>query len=287
MDIQFGLRESLFLVGLLIIALIIVDGLRRMRKSRQNLKRPPVTEPSLLEEALPMYPNELPTGGARRVQLDTVVESSVSVAYHDPSEKSEQERDVIMESNTVAYSSNVRTIYPAEVSTLGQEVCVELEDNQEDELDVSSAEEVIVITVMAKKDSVFPGDLLLRVAKQVGLKYGEMGIFHRYEQSGLGKKGQLFSMANVLEPGTFDLETMSETSTRGVCLFLTLPGPKKSVLAFELLVDTARKIARLLGGELQDGRRRILTSQILEQYRQRALNFDRRSQPARFSLTGE
>ena len=51
----------------------------------------------------------------------------------------------------------------------------------------------------------FKGPALLQNILESGLRFGEMDIFHRHE-SMAGNGEVLFSMANALKPGTFDLD---------------------------------------------------------------------------------
>lgn len=142
-------------------------------------------------------------------------------------------------------------------------------------LEVSAVQDVIVVNVMARPGQEFPGADLVRVLLSCGFRHGDMNIFHRYEQHS-GKGGLLFSLANVVEPGTFDLDNMEDFSTPGVCMFMKLPGPKRSVAAFDLMIDSARKIASLLGGDIKDENHSVMTQQAAEHYRQRVLDFERR-----------
>ena len=114
----------------------------------------------------------------------------------------------------------------------------------------------------------------------LGLRYGDMKIFHRYERPE-EKRGLLFSMANLVEPGSFDLDSMSSFETRGICLFLSLPGPKRSLYAFDLLIDTARKLVHNLGAEMKDENHSVITPQTVEHYRQRVMEFERRQKMTR------
>jgi cell division protein ZipA len=143
----------------------------------------------------------------------------------------------------------------------------------EPEID-SSLHEVFVINVMAKQGEL-EGAELLRVMLSCGFRFGEMNIFHRYEQHS-GKGGLLFSAANVVEPGVFDLDKMSEFSTPGICIFMELPGPKRPIHAFEIMMDSARKIAKLLDADIKDENHNVLRQQTAEHYRQRVLDFERK-----------
>lgn len=135
-------------------------------------------------------------------------------------------------------------------------------------------EEVLIINVMAHKGEMFKGSELLDIILKCGMRYGSMDIFHRYT----GAKGEgvlLFSMANMVKPGTFDLDAMDDFETPGVSLFMTLPIDADSMQSFELMVDTAHAIADGLKGELKDEQRSAMTRQTLEHCRQRIRDFER------------
>nr|GFD19356.1 hypothetical protein [Tanacetum cinerariifolium] len=71
-----------------------------------------------------------------------------------------------------------------------------------------------------------------------GLRFGEMDIFHRHE-SMAGNGEVLFSMANAVKPGVFDLDDIDHFSTRAVSFFLGLPGPRHPKQAFDVMVAAA------------------------------------------------
>ncbi len=151
------------------------------------------------------------------------------------------------------------------------------QDNQEDEmpLNVDGLEEVIVLNLMARSGEVFGGVELDKALTSCGFRFGEMNIYHRFEQH-VGRGPLLFSLANVVEPGFFDLDNLDSFSTPGVCMFMKLPGPKRSMHSFELMVECGRKIVSLLDGELKDEHHCVMTQQTIEHYRQRVLDFDRK-----------
>ncbi|CBL46612.1 Probably cell division protein ZipA [gamma proteobacterium HdN1] len=139
----------------------------------------------------------------------------------------------------------------------------------------SAIDDVIVINIMARANDEISGNDLLRALLSVGLRFGDMNIFHRHEQFS-GKGSVLFSAVNAVEPGTFDLNRMEDFKTPGICMFLRLPGPKRSLHAFEQLVECARKIGNQLGADLKDENHSVLTQQTVEHYRQRVLDFERK-----------
>jgi len=132
--------------------------------------------------------------------------------------------------------------------------------------------EVLVVNVMAAPDQLIHGDELLPVLLGAGLRFGEMNIFHRHAQ---GKNGPvLFSVANILNPGTFDLNEMHEFATRGLCFFLTLPNAIDNMQAFEHMLQTARQVCDTLDAELKDDNRSVMTAQTIEHYRERIRAFE-------------
>jgi cell division protein ZipA len=106
-----------------------------------------------------------------------------------------------------------------------------------------------------------------------GLRYGDMNIFHRVEPT---SRVHQYSVANIIEPGTFDMAEVDELRTPGLCFFMRLPGPEQPVEAFEDMHRVARDVAERLGGELKDERRSVLTGQTVEHYRHRVAEFCRR-----------
>ncbi len=150
-----------------------------------------------------------------------------------------------------------------------------LEDEPEAVDEEAEIEEVIVINVFAPEGETFAGMELLQLVLNCGMRYGEMDIFHRHEE-GFDRGKIQFSMANAMEPGTFNLDTMGETDCPGVSFFMGLPGPKNSMKAFDFMLETAQALVRNLGGELRDERRMPMSEQTIAHCRQRIKDFERR-----------
>ncbi|QUX96812.1 cell division protein ZipA [Marinomonas sp. CT5] len=151
----------------------------------------------------------------------------------------------------------------------------EIEEDNIDDNSIAEIEEVIVINIFAPEDKNFSGMELLQLILNCGMRYGEMDIFHRHED-GFDRGRVQFSMANAIEPGTFDLETMGESECPGVSFFMGLPGPKNSMKAFDFMLETAQTLVRNLGGELRDERRSPMSDQTIAHCRQRIRDFERR-----------
>jgi cell division protein ZipA len=103
------------------------------------------------------------------------------------------------------------------------------------------------------------------------LTHGKYDIFHREHSDGQA----IFSIASMVEPGTFDLEKMGEALYPGVTMFAQLPGPVPGMHALNELVACARRLHQTLGGVLQDDRGVPLTVHRIERMKQEVRDFER------------
>jgi cell division protein ZipA len=139
------------------------------------------------------------------------------------------------------------------------------------------SEMIIALYVIAQHESSFAGTELLTVLEDLGLKYGEMNIFHHHGFGELKIQQAVFSLANMVEPGTFEPQYMSDFSTTGLALFMRLPGPFGGRVAFELMLNNAQRIVESLKGVLVDERQAPLDQKKIGLLRDRIANFEQRS----------
>lgn len=144
---------------------------------------------------------------------------------------------------------------------------------QEPATEEKPAQELLVVVLLARKGTRFDGEAMVNALRKQGLKYGEMNIFHRVDQL---TKAKNFSVANVLEPGTFDLSDLETLASPGMSFFMQLPGPEDACAALEDMLNTAQQIALDLGGDLRDEQMSVLTGQTKEHMRQRIADYTRR-----------
>ncbi|HEK1686215.1 cell division protein ZipA [Pseudomonas putida] len=289
---EIGLREWLIVIGIIVIAGILFDGWRRMRGGKGKLKfrldrsysnlpddegsaevlgparvLDTHKEPELDETDLPSMsaparererepkPAKAPKRGKRAAAAESQQGDLNLVA--EP-----REPDLFADSDDDFSADNNRNSGFATSNNAAKEL--------------PPVEEVLVISVISRDEGGFKGPALLQNILESGLRFGEMDIFHRHE-SMAGHGEVLFSMANAVKPGIFDLDDIDHFSTRAVSFFLGLPGPRHPKQAFDVMVAAARKLAHELDGELKDDQRSVLTAQTIEHYRQRIVEFERRA----------
>lgn len=145
----------------------------------------------------------------------------------------------------------------------------DLDSEEEQEV----AEEVIVINVMAKSGMMMEGNKILPVLLRHGMRLGDMSIFHRHADSD-GHGPVMFSMANMLKPGTFSMAEMETFETPGVSFFMQMPNKLGNMQCFEQMLKTAEAVKAELDAELKDENRSIFTRQTIEHSRQRISDFE-------------
>ncbi|MEZ8193596.1 MULTISPECIES: cell division protein ZipA [Vibrio] len=136
-----------------------------------------------------------------------------------------------------------------------------LSDNQNSEAIKEQPEpemQVIVLNVHCSGEEPFVGTKLFDSMQQNGLIYGEMAIFHRHSDlSGTGKV--LFSVANMMQPGTLEHSDPADFSTKGISFFMTLPCYGDAEQNFKLMLKTAQQIADDMSGNVLDEARNLIT----------------------------
>ncbi|MBA6327879.1 cell division protein ZipA [Colwellia sp. MB02u-6] len=136
--------------------------------------------------------------------------------------------------------------------------------------------QVIVLSVVMPKGQVMSGAALLPTLLTLGMKYGEMNIFHRH-QDNAGNGKVTFSLANMMNPGTFNLDDMENFSTQGITLFMTLPNSGDAFSVFEQMLNAAKQLAVEFHGQLLDHKRSVMTKQTEQHYISLIREFERKS----------
>ena len=240
---EIGMREGLIGAGIVLVLAVLVDGLRRMRRERQQGIKMSLGMGGGFPEEEGFGP-ELPNGGARVVHR------------HDPVIGDTGPDDLL-------------------AGESWQDSAAEAGVGDDDMPSFTSEHELIVLHVKASDPNGFTGSDLLEILLACDLRYGDKDILHRHEQAD-GHGSLQFSVANMVEPGTFNLEDINSFQTPGVTFFMALPGPEDPVGAFDCLVETANCLIKNLDATLLDEHHEVASLQVVNRYRERVSQFARR-----------
>jgi cell division protein ZipA len=134
---------------------------------------------------------------------------------------------------------------------------------------------IISVNLIMDDNKKISGKQLLPQILAAGLLYGDMSIFHRYyNNDGTGKI--LFSLANGMEPGYFNLEEFENLQISALTFFMTIPGPDTLMQAFASMINTATIFAEFFNVEMKDKDFCNITNQTIEHYRQCIRDFQRK-----------
>ncbi len=138
-------------------------------------------------------------------------------------------------------------------------------------------ERIVTLFIATRAGELLGGADVVVAAEKAGLQFGDMGIFHRLV-SGKTAEGPVFSMANMVKPGSFDMSKLDALQTPGVTLFMTLPGPLPALDAWEMLLPTAQRLAELLDATVLDEERNALGRQRIAHLRDELRAWDRQQE---------
>jgi cell division protein ZipA len=137
---------------------------------------------------------------------------------------------------------------------------------------------VITVRIMPSPGAFFPAEELILVLRDVGLRHGQFGIFHCMTE---GDKGRVrYSVASLVEPGSFDLSNLKDSEYRGISIFTVLPAPENGVGLFDEMMETARAIAKRMEGRLVDSDGGAMSLQRERYMREELIEYLRRHQNA-------
>jgi len=298
-----NLRLILFISGVLVIAAIYAWEVFRGRRANQRRQRFGVLDEQLLQQndidankpytdTGTQYWDRLDQTVAEKDKvvlgnLDTLEDrdtQSVPLATDDPKTTSTEEiplekTDVSEEiaATQAPIDSYSRTIdqdsadivQEEEIPTPAEDIDIPNESLHTEKTADTAKELFLALTIMAKPGRRFTGAEILEAFESSGMRFGEMDIFHHFGMSDQETDRPVLSGADILEPGTFPIDNLENYTTKGLILFMQLPGPLDGLVAFELMLNVAQQLTKFLDGELCDETRSTLTTQSANHLRER------------------
>ncbi|MCE0493004.1 cell division protein ZipA [Vibrio salinus] len=279
------LRFVLIVVGLLAIAALLFHGLwtsRKEGKSKFNDKPLGKMEKNASSEKTKQKKKRKEPGfSTEDSEVDPLIDSSfdniddplVQSSDADYLTKTIDEVEHELDEQIRVSEPDVEDELPAFDASLPDDVSFPVgEQPAAKEVAPDEEFEVIVLNVHCAGTTPFVGTELFESMQNNGLLYGEMDIFHRHaDLSGTGKV--LFSVANIMQPGTLKHDDPAEFTTKGISFFMTLPCFGDPEQNFKLMLKTAQQIADDLGGNVLDEQRNLITPNKIDQYRKQIQQF--------------
>lgn len=230
---EFDLRQWLLIIGPLLVLGVILHGYYRMRLSSNDLK----------------------------MNLDK------SFLNREYMYEEDEEREL---ASTELPNGGARVIgessAPNELAEMGHKRDSRTEEMSQEynsSKDAEDIRDIIVLNVLTDSERI-KGQELLEFLMENEMSYGEMEIFHKLDNQG----EVLFSLANAIEPGTFDLSDIEEFEIQGVTLFMQIDGANQAERIFDDMLELARKISGKFSSQIFDGTRSALTQQTIGHIRQ-------------------
>lgn len=137
-----------------------------------------------------------------------------------------------------------------------------------------SFDRIVTLYVAARAGQTLAGPDLIVAAEKAGLVHGHMSIFHRLVD-GHPEQSPVFSVANMVKPGGFEMARIHELHTPGISFFMTLPAPIAALDAWDTMLPTAQRMAELLDALVLDEERNALGRQRIAHIRDELRAYDR------------
>lgn len=137
-------------------------------------------------------------------------------------------------------------------------------------------DKIVTLFIQARDNHIISGVDLLDASLKSGLIFGSHDIFHRIHEEDLDP---VFSMANLTKPGSFDKTAWNTIEIKGVTMFMTLPGPRNALDAWDSMLATSRRLAELLHADLLDDTQAVFTRQRSLQIKEELREYERQKSP--------
>ena len=221
------IRIALMIVGLVVIGFIIFDFNRRNNISRKRMSKQKVDD--LLSDALDS------------TTLEDLGLSTPRFVNPSPSAKNNLTKSQRLEPTL---SSNNQEKTAIEVTAPSATTAFNVEKYS--------------LLLHASDNKQFLGSEFLPLLMSEGLKFGDMDIFHHYSSQNVAKLDRqsnhtlLYSMANAIKPGTFDIDNIDKFKTPALVFFMTVPIGFSLLGTYKKMLATVVLLQKSLGGRILD-----------------------------------
>ena len=129
---------------------------------------------------------------------------------------------------------------------------IQIEDESEQDEDELPQTKIVTLRFVPRSGKKLDLEQTVLALRNVGLERGKYGIFHYFSNGGEKDTDVEFSVANLIEPGSFDLTDTKDNTIPGMTFFTVLPGQGDPIARFDRMVSIARDLKQLLEAELLD-----------------------------------
>jgi cell division protein ZipA len=273
-------QSILIVVGLFAIVGVLIHGYLLSRKGKIVTKNNANDVDMFSEKNSPVldaFPDDV-ISDVRIISHDAEVEEDnidfshvVNDAQVDPILFTERNVESSFDSDDFAPLHSNMIKDNSDIEVLVETVSVDAPESEYDEF--IQPQDLFIFNVVAKEGVMLGGHEILQFFLTSGFRFGEMSLFHRHEHSD-GTGPILFSIANMMTPGIFDLDTMEQFKSEGVSFFLTAPNKEIDIKAsFELMLRAVEQMAEEFDCVVLNAQREPMTQEQFIEYNHRLLHY--------------
>ena len=187
--------------------------------------------------------------------VEAVEVDDVKAPDHQEDHQEDQQIEEVVSQEKFTEESITENQLRTENSTDEHEPVEEQIDTQTDNSDVA-VDDVISVYVLAQPGEMIKGEKILSASYALHMDFGAMKIFHRHDQD--EERKIQFSMANIKQPGWFEIDRMHELETPGVSFFMQVNLVEKPSAVLDEMMITAHGLSSMIGATLCGAQRKPL-----------------------------
>jgi len=134
---------------------------------------------------------------------------------------------------------------------------------------------VASVNILSKGPVGFTGMDIAHEMSVLGLEIGKRNVFHKYPNFDK-RKFPMYSIANLYDPGEFDIHKMQRFVTKGLTMFMQVPCVSDPGTIFRQMIKDAQHLCNKLEGSLLDQDNKPLTAAGVEAIEAQIRDIDRR-----------